>query len=206
MDKCCNNGCADVCVAAESGLSGQTGPVRHPPPGQPEQAHYYNYSSAEGHVVRTEDQHVYHTENQASRGGNDVGGDDLYETSEDGITFEQYNPAHQTANYSARVEPAQSDNRIAAQSGQDILVRCPVAGEESSQDTLPIWSKDGQQISAVLPPERFQILTNQSLLIRAVDLNDRGTYACSVPVASPASADGPQQTNTGYVQMEVQGE
>lgn len=210
-DKCCNNGCADICVAPEPSVDIDQSYYYYHNNGTgtnvQQERNYYNYSGGDQNVnmVHPDDQYVYHTDNRRPLDEHDVIDEDVFEGDE--IHYEQ--PNNPTVdNFHQKVDNQSngaSDNKVVARNGEDVVIQCPVLSELNELKvgtTTPIWSKDGQQIESVMETGRYELLANQSLLLRSVQLNDRGTFACAVQVLNEEQN---YEMKAGYVQLEVHG-
>ena len=98
-------------------------------------------------------------------------------------------------------EPIIPEVNVTVNSGADALLDCHVIHEQSEATTTVqvAWSRDGQQIGSLVESSRFDILSNGSLVLKRVDFNDHGTYACVTSGLAGAAEE------TGYVKLLVKG-
>lgn len=208
-DKCCYNGCANVCYS----FFGDTRPitqhhqhVQSPKPPYETDGHIQSQPSRfdHGHVSNPNYYYNASTDNRIST--ND---DDYIEEMEPEIYPEA--PHHQSVGPVSVVNANESYNipemNVRVRAGLDAMLDCHVLEEQdvtknssitsNVPTTTVVWSRDGRELSSIMEPNRFELQTNGSLLIRKTDSNDHGTYAC---VANQNAAQ-----EIGYVQLQVEG-
>lgn len=207
-DKCCYNGCANVCYS----FFGDTRPitqhhqhVQSPKPPYETDGHIQSQPSRfdHGHVSNPNYYYNASTDNRIST--ND---DDYIEEMEPEIYPEA--PHHQSVGPVSVVNANESYNipemNVRVRAGLDAMLNCHVLEEQdvtknssitsNVPTTTVVWSRDGRELSSIMESNRFELQTNGSLLIRKTDSNDHGTYAC---VANQNAAQ-----EIGYVQLQVE--
>lgn len=160
-DKCCHNGCANICVS---------------PPD--EDTYYFEEDAHRRPSVHPDDKDVYNTDKPREEDSRPpVEGLPTYKRPE-----EFYNETER---------PGEVRLVVQAGDDVTLSCAIPTSVHEVSQgearSVQPVWSRDGQHIDGA--SDRISLLGNGSLRIRQVVQEDHGTYACMVPVAVSQSPE-----------------
>lgn len=204
MDKCCNNGCANVCLEPEAGsydpalVATVSIPI----------GVTYNYTGPKPRPIQPAEQDIYRTDQDSRQDGvrawNDVDAEDENEDEDEAVMMGA-DRTPSSANTTAAANQTLLERSVRIPVGEDALLACPIESPAAADNTTVTWSKDGLPIgSRPNDRARFGLATNGSLSIRSVTPEDAGTYACNRPVPTHNETGGVGYViETRYVQLLV---
>lgn len=154
-DKCCHNGCANICVS---------------PPD--EETYYIEEDVNRRPSVQPDDRDLYNTDKPREEDSRPP----VEGLPERPRLEEFYNETERPGEVRLTV---QSGDDVTLEC--PILSSVHEVNQGESRSAQPVWSRDGQHIDGA--SERIVLLENGSLYIRQAVREDHGTYACMMPVA-----------------------